>query len=94
MVVTLVHALALATTSAGAVSLYLAAPCQQWLPRPLSAWPGRVAGTLALSAGWMLWSVVLHPVTAIFTSLIVSMALFTALPFAAVARASALAWKI
>ncbi len=93
MVVALVHALALATTTAGSVCIYLAAPRQQWLPRPLSARPGRIAGTVALVAGWLSWSVVLHPVTALFTSLTVSMALFTALPFAAVARMSAPARK-
>lgn len=93
MVVTLVHGLALATTTAGAVCIYLAAPRQQWLPRPLSARPGRIAGAVALVAGWLSWSVVLHPVTALFTSLTVSMALFTALPFAAVAHSSAPARK-
>lgn len=89
MVETLVHSLALAATVAGAVCLYLTAPHQRWLARARPARPGRTVGALALLAGWLLWSTVLHPVTAAFTSLTVTMMLVTALPFAGAARAMA-----
>ncbi|CAO3379112.1 hypothetical protein [Azospirillum argentinense] len=80
------HGLALAATMAGIVCFYLSAPRQQWLSRPLAARRGRFVGTLAVLEGWLLWSVVMHPVTALFTSLTVAMLLLTVLPFAAAAR--------
>ena len=83
MAESIVHGLALSTTVAGSACLYLTAPRQQWLVRALPALPGRIAGVLGLVAGWLLWSVVLHPVTAAFTSVTVAMALFTTMPFAA-----------
>ena len=90
MAETLSHGLALAATVAGVTCFYLAAPRQQWLARPLPARPCRITGTLALLEGWLLWSAVMQPVTALFTSLTVAMVLFTALPFAAAARNAAL----
>ncbi|MFC5359347.1 hypothetical protein [Azospirillum himalayense] len=88
---TALHGLALAATMAGITGFYLSAPRQQWLTRPLAARRSRVAGTLALLEGWLLWSVVMHPVTALFTSLTVAMLLLTILPFAAAARGAMLA---
>ena len=85
------HALALAATSVGIAVFYLSAPRQQWLARPLAGRRSRIIGTLALLEGWLLWSVVMHPVTALFTSLTVAMLLLTILPFAAAARGAMLA---
>ncbi|QCO17938.1 hypothetical protein D3869_17480 (plasmid) [Azospirillum brasilense] len=85
------HGLALAATVAGITGFYLSAPRQQWLSRPLPARRSRVVGTLALLEGWLLWSVVMHPATALFTSLTVAMLLLTILPFAAAARGAVLA---
>ncbi|MBP2227790.1 hypothetical protein J2847_001072 [Azospirillum agricola] len=81
----IIQLLALACTAAGALSVYLAAPRQQWVRETWPAWPGRLVGGMALLSGGLLWSMVQHPVTALFTSLTVAMALFTALPFVAVA---------
>lgn len=83
------HGLALAATVAGIVCLYLSAPRQQWLSRPLAGRRSRVVGALALLEGWLLWSTVMHPVTALFTSLTIAMLAFTILPFAAAVRGAA-----
>ena len=91
MAETAFHGLALAATVAGIAGFYLSAPRQQWLPRPLAGRSSRIIGTLALLEGWLLWSVVMHPVTALFTSLTVAMLLLTILPFAAAARGAMLA---
>ncbi|WP_247895392.1 hypothetical protein [Azospirillum brasilense] len=91
MAETACHGLALAATATGITCFYLSASRQQWLPRPLAARRSRLVGTLALLEGWLLWSVVMHPVTALFTSLTVSMLLLTILPFAAAARGAMLA---
>ncbi|TWA56412.1 hypothetical protein FBZ84_12315 [Azospirillum baldaniorum] len=80
------HGLALAATVVGITCFYLSAPRQQWLTRPLAGRHSRMIGTLALLEGWLLWSVVMHPVTALFTSLTVGMLVLTILPFAAAAR--------
>ncbi|GAA4257529.1 hypothetical protein [Azospirillum formosense] len=85
------HGLALASTVAGIAGFYLSAPRQQWLTRPLAGRRSRIIGTLALLEGWLLWSVVMHPATALFTSLTVAMLLLTILPFAAAARGAMLA---
>ncbi|WP_247889954.1 hypothetical protein [Azospirillum brasilense] len=85
------HGLALAATVAGIAGLYLSAPRQQWLTRPLAGRRSRMIGTLALLEGWLLWSVVMHPVTALFTCLTVAMLVLTILPFAAAARGAMLA---
>ncbi len=89
MMETLMHGLALLATVAGSACLYLTAPRQLWLPRPLSAGSGRAVGVAGLLEGWLLWAVLLHPVTALFVSLTVAMVLSTALPFAAAAGALA-----
>lgn len=85
------HGLALAATVAGIAGFYLSAPRQQWLTRALAGRRSRMIGTLALLEGWLLWSVVMHPVTALFTSLTVAMLVLTILPFAAAARGAMLA---
>jgi len=73
-------------TLAGNACLYLASPHQRWLRAPL---PGRTllrAGlalnTLAL-AGWM---TSLHPATAFFLMMTLSMLLLTAFPFIGLLR--------
>lgn len=88
MVEALVHALALTATVVGSAGLYLTLPHQRWLARTLPTRPYRTVCAFALVEGWLLWSVVLHPATAAFTSLTVAMLLFTVLPFAAAARAA------
>ncbi|TWA85521.1 hypothetical protein FBZ83_103112 [Azospirillum brasilense] len=88
---TVLHALALAATVVGIVGFYLSAPRQQWLSHPLAGRRSRMIGALALLEGWLLWSVAMHPVTALFTSLTVAMLLLTILPFAAAARGAVLA---
>ncbi len=85
---TLFHLAALISTGAGATGLYLAAPRQQWLARPLPAWPGRAGGGGFLLSAWLLWCAVQHPATAFFTTLTVAMALFIALPVAAALAAA------
>lgn len=86
MAETAFHGLAFAATLVGIVCFYLSAPRQQWPIRPLAGRRSRIIGTLALLEGWLLWSVVMHPVTALFTSLTVAMLVLTILPFAAAAR--------
>lgn len=74
------HLAALLTAGAGAVCLYLAAPRQQWMPRPWPARPARVGGGGLLLAGWLTWCAELHPVAAFFTLATVSMAWLMLLP--------------
>jgi len=81
--IAIVHFVAFVATVAGCAFLYLSAPRQQWLPRPWAALPSRLGGGILLSLGLLLWCAVLHPATAVFTTLTVAMGLFIALPFSA-----------
>lgn len=80
---TLVQVTAFAATVMGVLFLYLAAPRQQWLDHPWPPLPSRLAGAALLAVGLLQWCTVLHPATALFTSLTVAMTLFILLPFAA-----------
>ncbi|MFA5495926.1 MAG: hypothetical protein WC247_14245 [Porticoccaceae bacterium] len=78
--------LALALTGAAAITAYLTAPRQQWLPRP---WPTRPTRAVALALGMAalaLWLHLLEVSTAVFTLFTLTMAVFVALPFLAVLR--------
>lgn len=55
---------ALAATSAGTASLYLAAPRQLVLARPLPSRTGLGWGLTLLLAGWLLWCALCHPAAA------------------------------
>lgn len=77
------QAAALAVTGAGAGCLYLGAPRQQWLSRPWPSVSSRIGGGGLLFFGWLLWCCSLHPTTAAFTTLTMSMVFFTFLPFSA-----------
>lgn len=80
MVNTAFHIMALGSTCVGAACIYLAAPRQQWLSRPLPVAPGRLGGGIMLLLGCLLWSRILHPATAIFATLTVAMVLFILFP--------------
>ncbi|MCG5240293.1 hypothetical protein [Azospirillum doebereinerae] len=79
----IVHFVAFVATVAGCAFLYLSAPRQQWLPQPWPALQSRLGGGILLFLGLLLWCAILHPATAVFTSLTVAMGLFIALPFSA-----------
>lgn len=60
----------------GAASLYLSAPNQRWLSRPLPAQQSRVVGAALLLLGGQFWSQAFQLSTAIFITLTLSMILF------------------
>lgn len=79
----LLTSLALASSVAAAISLYLGAPRQQWLTKP---WPTRLsikAGSILMLTAFGLWVWERTPATAFFTLLAVEMGIFAALPFLA-----------
>ncbi|MBM3563203.1 MAG: hypothetical protein FJX48_08645 [Alphaproteobacteria bacterium] len=65
---------------AGAVSLYLGAPNQSWLSRPLPALRSCVAGAALLLLGVFLWRETVQLSTAIFATLVLTMLLFIVFP--------------
>ncbi len=71
----------------GAACLYLGAPNQRWLSRPLSAWPSRVAGAALLLLSVFLWSRAVQLSTAIFVTLTLIMLLFIVFPCLGALRA-------
>lgn len=75
--------LALAASLAGMSCLYLGAPRQLVLARPLPARASRGWGLTLLLAAWLLWCGIWHPVTALFAVLTLAMAVAVALPVAA-----------
>lgn len=82
MAIAFVQLMAFSCTAMGSLFLYLSAPRQQWLEAPWPPLSSRIAGAALLVIGLLLWSVATHPVTAIFTSLTVTMTLLIVLPFA------------
>lgn len=78
--------LATALVAAGTASLYLTAPRQQWLGRPLSSRHWRGIGAVLWLAGWWLWGDQTRPVTALFVALMLSMLVLVAMPLLAVLR--------
>ncbi len=79
----LVHVMAVASTGAGAVCLYLSAPRQQWVRQPWPPLAARIGGSALLLLGFLLWCGGMHPAAAFFAALTVAMAAFIALPFSA-----------
>lgn len=71
---------ALLASLGGALCLYLAAPRQQWLARPLPARSGRLAGSLLLVVAWLLWQRLMDGTAAFFALLALLMLLFAVLP--------------
>ncbi|MFO1125089.1 MAG: hypothetical protein U1E25_07290 [Methylocystis sp.] len=65
---------------AGVVGLYLGAPNQSWLSRPLPALRSRVAGASLLLLGVFLWRETVQLSTAIFATFVLTMLLFIILP--------------
>ncbi len=79
----LLTSLALASSVAAAISLYLGAPRQQWLTKP---WPTRLsikAGSILMLTAFGLWAWDRTLATAFFSLLTVEMGIFAALPFLA-----------
>ena len=76
-------AAALAFTLFGAALLYLQAPRQAWLRKPLATGPARLAGIASLLAGLLVWQTMTSPVTGFFTQLTVLMLAFAAFPYLA-----------
>lgn len=79
----LLTSLALASSVAAAICLYLGAPRQQWLTR---AWPTRFStrtGSILMLTAFGLWAWERTPATAFFSLLTVEMGIFAALPFLA-----------
>lgn len=64
----------------GAASLYLSAPHQRWLSRPLPPRPSRIGGMALLWLGGWLWGHTLQLPTAIFATLTLSMVLLILFP--------------
>jgi hypothetical protein len=77
--------LAVAASLAGTGCLYLGAPRQLVLTRPLPARASRGWGLTLLLSAWLLWCGIWHPATALFAVLTVAMAVAVALPVLAVA---------
>lgn len=77
--------LALAAILAGIGCLYLGAPRQLVLARPLPARASRGWGLTLLLAAWLSWCGIWHPITALFAVLTLAMALALAFPVLAVA---------
>lgn len=75
--------LALAATLAGVSCLYLGAPRQLVLARPLPGRASRGWGLTLLLSAWLLWCGIWHPATALFAVLTLAMAVAVALPAAA-----------
>ena len=79
----LLTSLALASSVAAAICLYLGAPRQQWLARP---WPTPFSirtGSILMLTAFGLWAWERTPATAFFSLLTVEMGIFAALPFLA-----------
>ena len=74
------QASALAAVITGSASLYLGAPNQRWLSRPLPASASRVAGAALLLLGVVLWSQTVRVSTAIFAALVLTMVLLIVFP--------------
>lgn len=71
---------AFVVVTTGAASLYLSAPHQRWLSRPLPVWPSRIGGMALLVIGGWLWGQTLQLSTAIFATLTLSMVLLILFP--------------
>lgn len=84
MMATALSALAVVLVVAGAASLYLGLPCQQWRSRPIPPGLSRWCGCGLLALAWLTWSGPLHPVSAFFSTLTLTMLALTAMPVAAV----------
>jgi hypothetical protein len=74
---------ALAFTLLGAALLYLQAPRQAWLRKPLPTGPARLAGIGSLLVGLLVWQTMTSPVTGFFTQFTVLMLAFAAFPYLA-----------
>lgn len=73
-------ALPLLLSIAATFCIYLAAPRQQWLPRPLPGRVGRFAGGILLAAAYLLWNRLMHGAAAFFVLIAIVMLLFALLP--------------
>lgn len=75
--------IALAFTILGAALLYLQAPRQAWLRRPLPLVTARLGGIASLLIGLLVWQTMTNPVTGFFIQLTLLMLAFAAFPWLA-----------
>ena len=68
-------------TLAACISAYLSSPQQSWLSTSIPSWPARAFAVLLMGGGlgWLLQT--LQPLAAIFSQLMLVMALFAVFPY-------------